>query len=63
MGKETDGTELEKKRGEEYSFPCGKHCKLCPFPGYKCHGRPTKLNEGHKPSPFAELYTAENSAG
>jgi len=46
----------------DLSYICGRHCKLCPFPGYKCNGRPTKLNYHDPQSAFTKLYSAENPA-
>ena len=40
----------------DYEYRCEKHCKLCPFPGFKCHGRPTKLNYENPESPFQMLF-------
>lgn len=35
--------QAEDKCSEEaYRYNCGGHCKLCPFPGFKCNGRPSK---------------------
>lgn len=56
------GKDNTPKAIAEYEYKCGGHCKLCPFPGFKCHGRPTKLNYEETESPFAKLINDENSA-
>ena len=40
----------------DYEYVCENHCKLCPFPGLKCHGRPTRLNYENPKSPFQMLF-------
>lgn len=40
-----------------YQYACGRHCKLCPFPGYKCDGRPTLLNQESLNSSFPKIFT------
>lgn len=52
-----DSPQLDNAVEEKFEFACGRHCKLCPFPGYKCDGRPTKLNQEGELTAFKKLYS------